>query len=64
MERKGTTLKTVPDGHPRRMSDGKNAYRKMNSAQRWEFLDWVFNADEPHWDDSNNWECFRNEGCD
>lgn len=40
-QRNGKTLKTLPDGAPRRMADGKNAFRKMTPAQRNEFLDWV-----------------------
>lgn len=32
--RKGKTLKTVPDGAPRRLADFKNAWRKMTDEQR------------------------------
>lgn len=45
MKRKGKTLKVVPDGAPRRMSDGRNAFRKMNKTQRAEFLAWVAKED-------------------
>ena len=45
MERKGKTLKVLQDGHPRRMSDGKNAFRKMNAEQRAEFLSWACTID-------------------
>ncbi len=42
MKRNGKKLKVLPDGHPRRMSDGKNAWRKMDDEQRREFLHWIF----------------------
>ena len=41
MKRKGKTLTVLPDGAPRRMSDGKNAWRKMNDQQRRDFLAWL-----------------------
>ena len=41
MKRNGKTLKTVPDGAPRRMADGKNAVRKMNESQRALFMTWA-----------------------
>lgn len=41
MKRKGKTLTVLPDGARRRMSDGKNAWRKMNDEQRQEFLKWI-----------------------
>ena len=41
MKRKGKTLTVLPDGARRRMSDGKNAWRKMNDKQRGEFLWWI-----------------------
>lgn len=31
----------VPEGHPRRMSDAKNAWRKMTDEQRVRFLCWL-----------------------
>lgn len=39
--RDGKPLRTVPKGDRRRMSDGKNAWRKMTPEQRREFLDWI-----------------------
>ena len=39
--RNGTTCKVLGDGHPRRMPDGKNAYRKMSPDQRVVFLAWI-----------------------
>tara|TARA_R110002020_G_scaffold381683_1_gene592570 strand:+ start:292 stop:921 length:630 start_codon:yes stop_codon:yes gene_type:complete len=42
MERNGKKLKVLQDGHPRRMSDGKNAWRKMTTEQRLEFLAWAY----------------------
>lgn len=45
-QRKGKTLKTLPDGDRRRMSDGKNAWRKMSDSQREEFMTWVFAAED------------------
>jgi len=33
--------KTIPEGHPRRMSDAKNAWRKMTERQRADFIDWI-----------------------
>ena len=44
MIRDGRTLTVLPSGDRRRMSDGRNAMRKMSTAQREEFLDWI--ADE------------------
>jgi hypothetical protein len=44
MEREGRKLKKVAPGDRRRMSDGRNAYRKMTDEQRDEFLRWI--ADE------------------
>jgi len=41
MKRNGKQLATLADGHPRRMSDGKNAVRKMNDEQRAAFLQWM-----------------------
>ncbi len=41
MTRKGKPCKVLPDGAPRRMSDGKNAFRKMNAEQRATFLAWI-----------------------
>ncbi len=38
MQRNGKTLRTLPDGAPRRLSDGRNAWRKMSPEQRREFL--------------------------
>ena len=40
-ERKGKKLAVLADGHPRRLADGRNAWRKMNDEQRTEFLGWV-----------------------
>lgn len=45
MERNGKTLKTLADGHPRRLADGRNAWRKMTPEQRVEFLAWQFGGD-------------------
>jgi len=44
--RNGKPLKTLPDGAPRRMADGKNAWRKMNDAQRFEFLKWITHGED------------------
>jgi hypothetical protein len=41
MTRKGKPCKVLQDGHPRRMSDARNAWRKMNDTQREEFLAWI-----------------------
>lgn len=41
MKRNGKQLATLADGHPRRMSDGKNAVRKMNDEQRAAFVRWM-----------------------
>lgn len=40
MERNGKTLKQVPTGDKRRLSDGRNAVRKMTDEQRAEFAAW------------------------
>ncbi len=37
----GGKAKALPDGHPRRMSDGKNAWRKMSYAQRRDFMGFI-----------------------
>ncbi len=39
--RNGKPCKVLPDGNPRRMSDGRNAVRKMTPEQRAEFIDWL-----------------------
>ena len=41
MKRNGNKLKTIPDNHPRRMADGKNAFRKMSDSQRDTFVIWM-----------------------
>lgn len=41
MERNGKQLSIIPDGHPRRMADGKNAVRKMTSQQHVQFIEWM-----------------------
>ena len=41
MKRQGKTLKVLRDGHPRRLADGRNAWRKMSDEQRGEFLAWI-----------------------
>ena len=41
MTRNGKTLKTLPDGAPRRLSDGRNAWRKMSAEQRRTFLAFI-----------------------
>ena len=41
MKRNGKALKTLPDGHRRRLSDARNAWRKMTDEQRSEFLSWI-----------------------
>lgn len=44
MERNGRKLRDLGEENPRRMSDGRNAFRKMSDRQRAEFLAWI--ADE------------------
>ena len=41
MKRNGKKLMVLPDGHPRRLSDGRNAWKKMDDSQRSEFLQWI-----------------------
>ena len=48
--RKGKTLKVLPAGDRRRMSDGRNAFRKMSDAQRAEFLRWIGLDSSTIWD--------------
>ena len=36
--RNGKALTVLQDGHPRRLADGRNAWKKMNQAQRETFL--------------------------
>jgi hypothetical protein len=43
--REGKPLRAVPKGDRRRMSDGKNAWRKMTPEQRRAFLDWIAEED-------------------
>ena len=50
MKRNGKELKTIEDGHPRRMSDAKNAWRKMTDDQRRAFLEWIQENDYPLFD--------------
>jgi hypothetical protein len=38
MTRHGKPLAQLRDGHPRRMADARNAWRKMDDAQRVAFL--------------------------
>jgi hypothetical protein len=38
MKRQGKTLQTLPDGAPRRLANGRNAWRKMTDEQRRVFL--------------------------
>ena len=49
MERKGKTLKVLRDGDPRRMSDGRNAVRKMTDEQRAQFLAWIREEFSAEW---------------
>jgi hypothetical protein len=39
--RNGKPLTVLADGHPRRMADGKNAFRKMTADQRERFGEWM-----------------------
>ena len=41
MKRNGKDLPVLRDGHPRRMADGRNAWRKMNEEQRLAFLQFI-----------------------
>lgn len=41
MERKGKTLTVLKDGNPRRLSDFRNAWRKMTPEQRKEARVWM-----------------------
>ena len=41
MKRQGKKLRELADGHPRRMSDGRNAWRKMDPNQQEDFLHWI-----------------------
>ena len=41
MQRKGKTLTVLAPGDRRRMSDGKNSWRKMTDGQRRDFLNWI-----------------------
>ena len=45
MIRKGKQCAILPDGHPRRMSDAKNAFRKMTADQREAFVAWIYEED-------------------
>ena len=39
--RSGKPLAVLRDGHPRRMSDARNAWRKMSDEQRAEFIAFI-----------------------
>ena len=41
MNRNGKPLPVLREGHPRRMSDGRNAWRKMTDHQRAVFVAWL-----------------------
>ena len=41
LARKGKPLTVLPSGDRRRLSDGRNAWRKMTPSQRRAFLDWI-----------------------
>lgn len=41
MKRSGKQLAKVPEGDKRRLSDGRNAWRKMTPEQRRVFVDWM-----------------------
>lgn len=45
--RNGKPLAKLPAGDKRRLSDGRNAWRKMTPAQRKEFLSWIDAEDLP-----------------
>jgi hypothetical protein len=47
LTRKGVKLAVLGDGHPRRMADGKNAYRKMSPEQRTAFIAWMADSGLP-----------------
>ena len=41
MTRNSKKLTVLPDGAPRRLSDGRNAFRKMSPDQQAIFLSWI-----------------------
>lgn len=41
MQRNGKTLAVPVKGHPRRLSDFRNAWRKMTPDQRKEAVEWM-----------------------
>ena len=41
MKREGKTLKTLEDGHPRRLSDFRNSWRKMTPEQRGQAVEFI-----------------------
>ena len=47
MKRAGRQLQQLPDRAPRRLADGRNAWRKMNREQRAEFLRFIMAEPEP-----------------
>jgi len=47
MTRKGVELKTLSKGDRRRLSDGRNAWRKMTPEQRAEFVAWMASENLP-----------------
>ena len=50
MKREGKKLRTLAPGDRRRLSDARNAWRKMTSEQRVEFLEWMTaHEQDEHW---------------
>ena len=45
MKRSGKKLTVLRDGHPRRMADARNAWRKMSDDQRLDFIGWMLEWD-------------------
>jgi hypothetical protein len=58
-ERKGKKLAVLADGHPRRMADGKNAWRKMSDEQRVDFLQWTIEGGCLEERDGSLWHAFE-----
>ncbi len=57
----GGKAQALPDGHPRRIADGKNAFRKMSDYQRAKFITWI-NLEIPGWSlmvecPAHGWQC-------
>lgn len=46
LTRQGKKLQRLPDGAPRRLADGRNAWKMMSDAQRVQFVEFMVVGDD------------------